>query len=319
MNVLPCISVIVPVYNVENYLDKCIDSLLSQTYQNLQIILVDDGSKDCSGRMCDDWAKKDSRIQVIHQENRGLSGARNTGIAAATGEFIMFVDSDDVLSPDLCKTLYDIIDGAQISICNPVHIFPDIPWHFTSSDHVTSFDTQEAIRTMWYQTSFLPSAWGKLFRRALFENHRFTEGRLFEDIDLMHEIFWEATTIRYCDACLYGYVHRENSITTTAFGTRDLDILLVAEKLTAFVSDKPQLQHAARAYTVTAALRVYLNAPKTSQFHAAREQAQHLIQLHGRAVKKDPNIRNKNRLALQLYFTCKPLMHIAYRFINRWK
>lgn len=316
----PLMTLIVPVYNVEEYLDACVQSILAQTYSNLQIILVDDGAKDRSGQLCDKWAQTDARIQVIHEANRGLSGARNTGLEEAAGEYVMFVDSDDVLSPDLCRILYDALkQGGDVAICDAVHIFDDKPYEFEISQERTTLDSMEAIRLMWYQTAFLPSAWGKLYRRELFANRRFTEKRLFEDIDLMHEVFYDANGVVYDHSKLYGYVHREESITTKAFGERDLDILLIAEKILAFVQDKPELQKAAQAYAVTASLRVYLNAPKDASLADGVARAETMIKKYGKSVLADPNIRRKNRYALRLYFSAKPLMRFVYKFVNRWK
>lgn len=316
----PLISLIIPVYNVEQYLDACIESVLAQTYQNLEILLVDDGAKDHSGSLCDNWAQKDKRIRVIHQENKGLSGARNTALDQFQGEYVMFIDSDDVISPMLCQVLYDALaQGGDVAICDPVHIFPDKPWSYRQATRTVSMDATEAISKMWYQTAFLPSAWGKLYRANLFRTRRFTPGRLFEDIDIMHEVLFDAEKIVYTDAQLYGYLHRENSITTKSFGQRDLDILLIAEKILAFSKDKPELEDPAKAYAVTAALRVFLNAPKNDAFHDGILQANALIAQYGKAVAKDPHIRKKNRYALSLYFFCKPLMRFVYKFINRWK
>ena len=313
----PLISVIIPVYKVESYLSSCLESVLAQSYTNLQIILVDDGSPDGCGVLCDRWAEKDPRITVIHKENGGLSSARNAGLEIATGAYVMFVDSDDILSDQLCQVLYQTLDGADIAICDPVHIFPDTPWEYAFSQVRTQLDPESAICQMWYQTAFLPSAWGKLFRRELFARRRFTVGRLYEDIDVMHEVFYDAKSIAYTPARLYGYQHREDSITTKAFSKRDLDILMIANKLLAFAADKPALQSAARAYATTAALRVYLNAPKELADGIAEAKA--ILSQYGKTVRKDPHIRKKNRYALTLYFVCKPLMRFAYKFTNRWK
>ena len=316
----PMISVIVPVYNVSKYLDRCMQSLVDQTYRNLEIILVDDGSTDNSGVLCDLWAEKDSRIRVIHRKNNGLSQARNTGLDAATGEYITFVDSDDILSPHLCQVLYNSMGGsADISICDAEHIFEDKPYAFSVTDRQVIMTAQEAIHQLWYQKSFLPSAWGKLYRRELFEDNQFTVGRIFEDIDIMHELFFDAKRIVYNRSRLYGYVHRAGSITTKAFCPRDLDILLVADKILTFTEDKPQLRSAAEAYSVTAALRVYLNAPQTEEFTQGIRLSQQLLDWYGKKVLADPNIRKKNRWALRLYFYCRPLMRFSYKFINRWK
>ncbi len=316
----PLISVIVPVYNVSGYLDRCMQSLVKQTYQNLEIILVDDGSTDNSGDLCDQWAGRDSRIQVIHRKNNGLSQARNTGLNAATGEYITFVDSDDILSPQLCQVLYEVMGGtADISICDAEHVFEDKPYEFSVTDRVETMTAEQAICQLWYQKGFLPSAWGKLYRRELFEGKEFTSDRIFEDIDLMHELFYDAKTIVYNHSRLYGYVHRAGSITTKAFCPRDLDILLVADKILVFTEDKPSLRRAAEAYAVTAALRVYLNAPEGEDFTQGVALSQKLLHWYGKKVMADPNIRTKNRCALLLYFYCRPLMHFFYQFINRWK
>lgn len=316
----PLITVIIPVYNVEKYLDACMESVTAQTYKNLEIILVDDGAKDRSGGMCDAWADKDSRIRVIHQENRGLSGARNTGLDHASGEYVMFVDSDDILSPELCRRLYEAAaEGADVAVCDAVHIFGDKPYEFLTVGERESMEPDEAIRRMWYQTAFLPSAWGKLYRAKLFSTRRFTEKRLFEDIDLMHEVLYDANRVVYDHSRLYGYVHRDDSITTKAFSMRDLDILIIADKILDFVQDKPGLEKAAQAYAVTAALRVFMNAPGTGEFADGIAKAVSMIQSMGKAVMKDPDIRRKNYLALRLYFFSKPLMRTAYKFVNRWK
>lgn len=316
----PVISVIVPVYNVSKYLDRCMNSLVNQTYKNLEIILVDDGSTDNSGTLCDLWAEKDSRIQVIHRKNNGLSQARNTGLDAATGDYITFVDSDDVLSPQLCQVLYDALGGdADISICDAEHIFEDKPYVFSISDDCETMNARQAILQLWYQKGFLPSAWGKLYRRHLFDGKQFTVGRIFEDIDIMHELFFDAKKIVYTHSRLYGYVHREGSITTKAFCPRDLDILLVVDKILHFASDKPELLSAAKAYAVAAALRVYLNAPKTAEFQEGTDRAKALLAQYGRQVMKDPNIRKKNRCALILYFFCPAVMPLVYKSVNRWK
>ena len=316
----PLISVIVPVYNVQAYLDRCMNSLVGQTYRNLEIILVDDGSTDDSGIMCDRWAGKDDRIRVIHRKNNGLSQARNTGLDAARGEFITFVDSDDIVSPHLCQVLYDSIrECAEIAICDAEHIFPDKPFEFSVSREQQILTAEMAICQMWYQKGFLPSAWGKLYRRELFEGKRFTVDRLFEDIDIMHEVFHGADIIVYNRSRLYGYVHRAGSITTKAFCKRDLDILLIADKILDFAADKPELMAAARAYAVTAGMRVYLNAPQEPAFAEGIAKARKLMEDHGREVINDPGIRRKNRYALMLYFHARPLMHVAYKFINRWK
>lgn len=315
----PLISIIVPVYNVEDYLNNTLTSIVSQTYRNLEIILVDDGSTDSSGAMCDEWATKDPRIRVIHQENNGLSCARNVGLDFSTGEFILFSDSDDVMSLDLCQILLDsITPEVHIAICDILHIFPDQPYSFRILPEHVILDAHEVIRQMWYQTGILPSACAKLYRKAIFDSHRFTPGISFEDIDLLHELFWTSQKVVYTPSQLYGYVHRSGGITARPFSVHDLDILNVSQKLLHFSEDKPSLIKPAQAYAVTAAFRIYLNAPRTPEYSAVIDQAQSLIRQYGCAVLSDPCTRKKNRYALLLYYFCKPLLRSIYPKINRW-
>ena len=229
----PLVSIIVPVYNVEEYLNKCISSIICQTYSKLEIVLVDDGSKDRSGELCDIWAEKDKRIKVIHKANGGLSSARNAGLEMINGKYVMFVDSDDVLSENIVQLLYNVIEntGSDVAICDVVHIFQGEEYVFEEDDATIILESKDAIKEMWYQKSFLPSAWGKLYNARIFKDIRFTENRLFEDIDIMHEIFWQANKVAYTKTKLYGYVHREKSITNQVFSKRDADILIIADKI----------------------------------------------------------------------------------------
>lgn len=313
----PMISVIIPVYKVEKWLDRCVASVIAQTYPHLEILLVDDGSPDACGAMCDSWAQRDARIRVIHKANGGLSSARNAGLEVATGQYVMFVDSDDLLHPDICARLLAAIEGAGVAICDCAHIFGEAAPEYTLSDQRITLDAREAICSLWYQTSFLPSAWGKLYKREIFHTLRFTEGLLYEDIDLMHLAFAAGERIVYEPSRLYGYVHREDSITTQSFGPRDLDILKVAQKLLDYSQSRPELEKAARCYACVAALRVALNAPaELTEGHAL---AKALLQRYAKGVRKDPAARKKTRIGLYLYSWCRPLMGLIYQRVNRWK
>ncbi|WP_279006226.1 glycosyltransferase family 2 protein [Thomasclavelia cocleata] len=315
------ISIIIPVYNVELYLDKCLQSVVNQTYRNIEIILIDDGASDNSGIICDRWQKKDSRIKVIHKTNGGLSSARNVGIEHANGEYLMFIDSDDIVSDELCRILIEMMknNDADISICNAKHIFDDVV-SFKSTGKLHFYNRNNAICELWYQKSFLPSAWGKLYKRELFKNIRFTEGIIFEDIDIMHELFYQCNKIIYGEMELYGYVHHENSITTKKYSKKDNVILNICDKICEFASDKDiNLQNAAKSYNVAGALRVYLNAPNTFEYKDIIEKAKKIIRKYGKDVLKDQNIRKKNRYALYIYIYLRPLLKVVYKRVDRWK
>lgn len=315
------ISIIIPVYNVEQYLDKCLQSVIHQTYQDIEIILVDDGSSDNSGILCDKWQEKDSRIKVIHKSNGGVSNARNVAIEQANGEYLMFIDSDDIVSDDLCKVLFEMLknNNADISICNATHIFDD-RFDFKKTGEIHCYSRDEAICQLWYQKSFLPGPWGKLYKKELFKNTKFTEGIIFEDVDIMHKLFYQCNKIVYGEMELYGYVHHENSITTKKYTQKDNVILDICDKINQFASDKDiSLQNAAKSYNVTGALRVYLNAPNTPEYKEVIEKAKKIIKKYGKDVLKDPNIRKKNKYALYLYLYLRPLLKIVYKKIDRWK
>lgn len=316
------ISVIVPVYNVENYIHACLESILHQSYKNIEVILVDDGSTDNSGSICDNYGKKDERIKVIHKRNGGLSDARNTGILYANGKYIMFVDSDDVISIDIVKYLYRLIknNSADIGVCDPVHYYSNGIISYEGESTQQIFNSEEAIVEMLYQKSFLVAAWGKIYRKEYFNDISFPCGMIFEDSAVMYKIFDKADKIVYGNAKLYGYRHRDGSITTRKFSKKDGDILDICDELVEYMNDRGEkLKKAAKAYQTTAALRVYLNAPRNNSFDEERERSSDILKKNYMSVFKDHEIRKKLKIALFMYKFTKFLMPVVYKRINRWK
>ncbi|WOO38857.1 glycosyltransferase family 2 protein [Anaerocolumna sp. AGMB13020] len=318
----PLISVIVPVYNVEKYLDACVSSICNQTYSNLEIILINDGSRDSSGLLCNEWTEKDERIIVIHKENGGLSDARNAGLKAAKGNYITFVDSDDVISESMLEQLYEkmTLNQADISICDPVHCYSGKPVIYRKETKVVVYTAEDAMAEMMYQTSFLFSAWGKLFKRELFAAIEFPIGLLFEDVAIMYQVFSKTKSIVYFNAKLYGYLHRENSITTNHFSKRDCDILDICKGQVEFSKKySKDVYKAAKAYQVVGALRVYLNAPNDKSYDKVKEKCEDIIQKGFQEVLKNSHCRSKLKLSLLLYAVNKSLMKKVYVRIDRWK
>lgn len=217
----PLITVIIPIYNVEKYLRECLDSVLAQTYTNLEILLVDDGSTDGSGAICDEYAGKDSRIRVIHQENGGLSAARNTGLDAARGEYVSFVDSDDVVGPHFIEVLYDALIqvGVQLSLCCFRRFVDGQPFGKENSIHgQICWSRREAIHEL-TKTDENPRAelvsvsWNKLYHRSLFEHLRFPVGKLHEDEFVILPLLLQVERVVKCEDVLYFYRQRSESIT----------------------------------------------------------------------------------------------------------
>lgn len=226
------ISVIVPVYKVEPYLRTCIDSILNQTFRDFELILIDDGSPDNCGVICDEYAAKDDRIVVIHQENGGVSAARNTGIdwvfANSESQWITFVDSDDLLAP---TTLGHLFRHAKTCNADIVTTYPTFfsyesqlaaaPYHVVRFREMTG---QEACRHIYLRDEMVSVwAWGKLYKRSLLEIFRFPVGKIHEDAALMPQILHTANTVIVLDAWLYFYRQREGSITKCAFAPNRFD------------------------------------------------------------------------------------------------
>ena len=166
------ISIIIPVYKVEKYLEKCINSIIGQTYTNLQIILVDDGSPDNSGKICDKYAKKDSRVEVIHKSNGGLSEARNSGIERAKGKYIGFVDSDDYIKEDMYEVLYNLITRfqADVSICNLYDVVGDEKNIRNINEGIKEYNRIDILKEVLMDKNIQSYAWNKLYKKELFDN-----------------------------------------------------------------------------------------------------------------------------------------------------
>lgn len=208
------ISIIVPIYNVEEYLARCLESIIHQTYNNIEIILVDDGSLDNCGKICDKYAKKDKRIKVIHKENGGLSAARNSGFKISTGEYIMFVDSDDWIDYDMVKKLITNIKkyDSDIAICGVKKIIDDrinlMEWY----NEEICFNTNEALEALVENNEVKSFAWNKIYKKYLFDKYEWPENKIYEDVRIMHAIFRECKTISIVPDYLYNYYQRKNSI-----------------------------------------------------------------------------------------------------------
>lgn len=218
MEYMPLISVIVPVYKVEAYLDKCISSIVQQTYTNLEIILVDDGSPDKSGEICDRWAANDDRIRVIHQKNTGSGAARNAALDVVRGAFIAFVDSDDYIAPDMYKYLYGlVIQGADIAECGYMDVFGDNASFDNADAKVVTYATQKAMTEHIQDRIFRQLIWNKLYRRELIADIRFPVGKTIDDEFFTYRVLGNARTLIRSEKVCYAYRQQESSVMHGAF------------------------------------------------------------------------------------------------------
>lgn len=250
----PEISVIVPVYKVEKYLAACVDSILAQSFRDFELILVDDGSPDRCGEMCDEFARKDLRIRVVHQENRGLSGARNSGMDIAKGEYITFVDSDDMLVQNGLQLMLagTQVAGSEITSCVLKEFTddnePNLPAWYDGAYSLTKANGRDACIAMYRGTGLLPiNACGKLFRKDLIGDTRFPVGRLHEDQAFIPLVCYNAQTVAVIDAPLYQYRYRDDSITRERFTLKRYDDIWAIDNCIAFLKEKnePEIVKAA--------------------------------------------------------------------------
>ena len=233
------ISIIVPVYNVEAYLERCVESILKQTYTNLEILLVNDGSTDKSGELCDKLALRDHRIRVIHKENGGLSDARNRGIDEASSNLIGFIDSDDYIDEDMYETLYRqmVASKADLSMCGHYDVYHQIPEKQVAKIKTWELMPEEAIKMVMEAKILSVTAVNKLYKKALFEQLRFRIGKIAEDAFIMVDLIHQCSKIVATNEKKYYYVHRENSITTQKFSLKFLNVIEAYEQNAKIISE----------------------------------------------------------------------------------
>lgn len=264
------ISVIIPAYNVEKYLAKCLNTVLEQTYKNLEIIIVDDGSADNTGKICDEYAEKDSRIKVIHKENGGVSAARNDAIDIATGEYITFVDSDDLISNDYCeKMLTEILNNdAEVSICMVKRFVEGEEFQIEPNENVNVYTAEETIYNLMSVSNFYDYACGKMYLRTLFDGIRFPLGRRYEDSATNYKLYSAANKVVVIEEELYYYLTRPDSFVESKYtSSKQNDNYLLIEERTEFLINRfPHMKEMLNAGYIRNALtlieRTYLSGDR---------------------------------------------------------
>ena len=262
----PLVSVIVPVYKVESYLHRCVDSILAQTYTNLEIFLVDDGSPDNCGKICDEYAQKDNRIRVIHKCNGGQSDARNIGIDNMTGEWVVFVDSDDVLMKDYVETLLNLTikNHCKIGVSSWMTSF--------DTDCITInqpvykeivFSSMEGIEKMFYQELFDTAPWAKIYHHSLFNLEiRFPSGLIYEDLGTIYLLFLHSDKIAFCNRITYNYLLRQDSTEGQSFKPHKLESALkIMEMIQSHARELQPIEKAVRCRLLSFCLHVLLEMP----------------------------------------------------------
>lgn len=298
------ISVIVPVYRVEKYLPQCVQSILGQTCPAWELILVDDGSPDRCGEICEQFARQDGRIRVLHKENGGLADARNAGTAVAQGEYITYIDSDDWVAPQLLERLLEQakITGADVVVCDMAKTDSEEMTFENTNAGPKTFTGPQAMETMLYQTGFDTSACGKLFHTELCKKNLFPKGHLYEDLFTIYKMLFAAQTVVYLPQVLYAYRKNPDSIMYRKFDRRNLDELDAADAIEAFVQENcPQFLPAARARKFSSYSQVLRWMKDAESDDAAIKDEQYRIWAFLKEYRvrmlMDRRARTKNRIA----------------------
>lgn len=286
------ISIIIPVYNVEQYLEKCISSVTNQSYANLEILLINDGSTDKSPALCDALAKADSRIKVIHKKSSGVSDTRNRGIDAASGKLISFVDSDDIIAPDMIETLHRSLreNGCDISTCGVLNFKEGHqPESHDTTSEVSVLSADNALAKMLYQREIVNGPVAKLFKKSLFSNIRFPKGIVVgEDLDINYQIFSKAKRVSVSPSRKYYYLQRTGSAMHSVFSLSRMHGLAVAKKIHNDAEKRhPDILKSAKNRLFMEAIYIAIEVPYSKAYKKERRECIRLIHTLSKEVASD--------------------------------
>jgi glycosyltransferase involved in cell wall biosynthesis len=325
MNRETLLSVIVPVYNVEAYLPRCVDSILSQTHQNLELILVDDGARDNSGAICDDYAARDSRVKVIHKENGGLSSARNSGLDVAKGEYIAFVDSDDWVTTDAYAHLLALAQKYEVKlVCGGRYDVNEKNGAKTVGlcpKQETVISAEELVGRIFLWDGCDSSVCDKVFHRSLLETFRFPEGKVCEDVAITYKIVLGAERAAFSELPFYNYYHRVGSISRTAEITdNSFHFSRHTREIYGYIREHhPSIEPQARYLRVKSLSHILLlleqaEAEVRARFAEEYRNTRKELQKHTGFIVKSPYFGKKEKITdvllhLNLYRLLRPVFH----------
>ena len=308
--IAPELSVIVPVYNVEKCLEKCIESILNQTFKNYELILVDDGSPDNSGKICDEYAKKYSKIRVIHKKNGGLSQARNVGISVSKGEYLSFIDSDDYIASDMFEFLMKNLkeNNADVSVCGIYDCYKDKIVHQCKDQKFLILDNETALSEALIGKNISVNAVNKIYKKELFDNIKFPDGKLFEDAFTIPKILSISKKVVADTKPLYYYQHRVGTITTSSFKKQDLSVIEAYDEVLKLVlSQFPNLKKQAEFRHIWSYMHVLDKMILSENFEDFDECSKVLKFLR----------KNTGRVILNPYFSLKRKISTIILFFSK--
>ena len=314
----PLVSVIVPVYNTAKFLPTCLNSILNQTYQNLEIIIINDGSTDDSEETISKYATKDDRIKTISQENQGLSGARNAGIKTATGDYITFVDSDDKIEPTMIEKLLLALKqtDSDIAVCSFKELYKNGKVvHFNKNDlPETIYHTDQALKAMLKEQGFMVSATMKLFPTSYFKNIKFPLNKLHEDVGTTYKLIMKAGKTVFIPNELYIYIHHGKSIISQQFDDRKFDLITLTDEMCDNIDKKyPNLKNVTNERRIRARFSILRQIPSR---HPKTKQITNYLKKHQNYITKNPEATLTDKIALKLALTSPKLFKLAYKLFK---
>lgn len=296
------VSIVVPIYKVEKYLQRCLDSIISQTYKNLEVILVDDESPDNSGQICEEYAAKFPYIKVIHQKNKGLSGARNSGTKVATGDYVTYIDADDFVTSEYVEYLMNLIElyDADVSIASFVYQYDNKPLkECRKTGYSECLSPVQALRRMNYNQGMSVTAWAKMYKRELVLRYPYPVGRLYEDTATTYKIIGDCRKVAYGNRQIYYWIQRTDSIMHSKFSEKQYDGVLSASEQLEYVRQRyPEAESAAKyryaAKCVELLTLSFQNGVGHREFKRLRKYAAPFT----KTVINDPNAKQTLKLRL---------------------
>jgi len=314
------VSIVVPIYNVEIFLDKCVNSLINQTYKNIEIILVDDESPDNCGKLCDEFAKKDKRIIVIHKKNGGLSDARNAGLEKSSGEYICFVDSDDFVSEFYVEKLLNgaINNNADICACNFEYIDLNNKTWIRKEKENKVYSRKEAIKDIFTTNQNTEvMAWNKIYKTILFtkNNIRFPFGKIHEDNFTTYKLYDKANKIALINDKLYYYLQRDNSIMAT-FNEKRFDILLALDEIKEYFKNENEFESEIQCNELLIYLSLLNNMIKSNYNGKKKKEIRIKIIKNMSSYLKNKNIPRQKKLMIKILKTSHNLYDFIYKKIK---
>lgn len=315
----PLISVIVPAYNIENYIVDSVDSILNQSYKNLEVLIVDDGSTDNTGKICDEYAAKDSRVKVFHVENGGTAHARNIALDNMNGEYVAFVDGDDYLNKLYLEILYsDLVRmKADISTCCYTEILPDGMGICSTISPCDMLSKKDALKELLYQVKIDSAMWAKLFKSSLFTDIRFPEGNIYADIAIIYKLFEKAHRVSHNTYGGYYYFIRVTGMTLHKFIPQKMDLIENLNEMSSYLNEKfPELNKAIASRVIRGNFHIYLQIPKNRKYRAYRKKTKNNIRRLRFKVITDSEAGKDTRIALGISYFSFNLLFIIKKFKN---